>query len=287
MKYKNVLKAAAIVSAGLIAMTGCTAAGGGNGDSGGGSANQIRIGVLADAAPFSSENMGSREYEGFEIDLARALVADALGDDVEIVFEPVTKATRIPMIQGNEVDLLLATLSITPEREEAVSFSVPYYSSPNGIMVKEDSSIKTVEDTKGARLCVPQGSAVWDSYRGSLEKMPEYEGIADSYTLVELPSPADCLLALRQERDVDVVVNDFSTLSGQIAEVSGVRMLDELVGANDNVFGIAFNKGNDELLGKINKSLCGMFEDGRWAQIYTDALGEAPSSDWAPDCSNQ
>ena len=287
MKFTHGIKIAATTAVAALALSACAT---GAPDSASSAENvsdikTLTVGVLSDAAPFSSENMETREFEGFEIELARALAQDAVGKDVEIVFEPVTKATRIPMVQGNEVDMLLATLSITDERREVLDFSVPYYSSPNGIMVTEDSPITKVSELAGAKLCVPQGSAVWDSFRGSLEKMPEYAKLPDSFDLVELPSPADCLLALRQGRGVDVVVNDASTLTGQIAEVGGVRMLDELIGADDNVFGIAFNQQNTALREAIDTSLCGMFADGRWAEIYEQTLNEQPREGWAPDCS--
>lgn len=279
--------AVAAAAALALALAGCT------GDDGGGADNlfdqirergEIKIGVLADAPPFSAENPQSREFEGFEIALAQALVNEAFDGEVEINFEGVTKATRVPMVQSGELDTLLATLSITDDRKEVVDFSTPYYASPNAIMVTEDSPIREVADIEGLNVCVPQGSAAWDGFRGVLETIEEYAHIPATLQLVELPSPADCLLALRQDRDVDFVVNDHATLSGQIAEVDGVRILDETLGAELNVFGIAFAKGDDSLRNAFEDALCTLFGNGTWTELHKTWLLSDPIDGWPPSC---
>lgn len=64
---------------------------------------------------------------GLEIDIARELATAVLGDPNAIELRPVTNQERLATILSDEVDLLIAGLTMTPARMRVVSFSVPYY----------------------------------------------------------------------------------------------------------------------------------------------------------------
>lgn len=83
---------------------------------------KLTIGVLVDFPPFGFMN-DKQEPDGFDIDLAK-LMAKYMGVKAEIV--PVSDANRIPFLQSKKVDLLVASLGITPERARQVMFTDPY-----------------------------------------------------------------------------------------------------------------------------------------------------------------
>ena len=72
----------------------------------------LRVGVKQDVPNFGYRNPDTNEFEGMEIDIARA-IADELG--VEIEFTPVTAQTRGPLLDNGQVDIVIATFTITEE----------------------------------------------------------------------------------------------------------------------------------------------------------------------------
>lgn len=94
----------------------------------------LRVGISADLPPLSMKG-NSGEYIGFEVDLATAL-AEGMGLDAQFVQKPF--AELIPALQGGEVDIVLAGLTITPERNAKVAFAGPYFISGTSIVAKAD-----------------------------------------------------------------------------------------------------------------------------------------------------
>ena len=81
----------------------------------------ITVGMLVDFPPFGVMNAENKP-DGYDADVAKLLAKD-LG--VELVILPVTGPNRIPYLLSGQVDALVASLGITPERAERVAFSDP------------------------------------------------------------------------------------------------------------------------------------------------------------------
>src|SRR5699024_11487557 len=84
-------------------------------------------GVRADTRLFGLTNVKTGKIEGFEIDLAHALTKQMLGKDATASFVTTTANTRIPLLKNGNIDAVLATMTITPERAKQVDFSKPYF----------------------------------------------------------------------------------------------------------------------------------------------------------------
>uniref|UniRef100_UPI00397F1E0A transporter substrate-binding domain-containing protein n=1 Tax=Salmonella sp. s58760 TaxID=3159708 RepID=UPI00397F1E0A len=108
-----------------------------------------------DVPNFGYKNPDTGEFEGLEIDIARK-IADELG--VEIEFTPVTAQTRGPLLDNGQVDMVIATFTITEERKLLYNFTTPYYTDAVGLLVNKDSGIKTFTDLDGKTIGVAQGS---------------------------------------------------------------------------------------------------------------------------------
>ena len=120
----------------------------------------IRIGVRDNYKGFGfaskDADNSQGEYEGFEIELAR-LIGKALG--VKVVFETVTGADRIQKLLDAKVDIILATMAHTAQREKVIHFVRPqYYSSPTAVVASKQTKIHSLEDLKNVPICVPLGS---------------------------------------------------------------------------------------------------------------------------------
>ena len=111
-------------------------------------------GIKTDYPPFGYiDEKGNNA--GFDIEIAK-YIANELGVGLEL--RTVTSGNRIPMLQSNTVDLLLASITITRERWSAVDFSVPYIVIGTKFLVKKGSGIKGYPDLAGKTVAYTQGT---------------------------------------------------------------------------------------------------------------------------------
>ena len=95
----------------------------------------LRIGVKADQPGLGQRLPGGR-FAGFDVDVARYVAARLGVRPDHITFVPVTSATREAVLEDGSVDMVIATYSITPERETKVTFGGPYYVAHQDTMVR-------------------------------------------------------------------------------------------------------------------------------------------------------
>jgi polar amino acid transport system substrate-binding protein len=115
---------------------------------------KLTIGVFADAPPYGVMN-SSGEYQGFDIDKARAL-ADSLGADVQFV--STINASRIPMLETGKADVIIAALTNLDERAQVVALTRPYASEGQLVVVPADSPIQGYDDLAGRTVAATRGS---------------------------------------------------------------------------------------------------------------------------------
>ena len=113
----------------------------------------INIGVV-DLPPYGLLN-DKQEPDGYDIEVAR-LIGTYMGVKVNLV--SLTPQNRIPFLLTNKVDLLVATLGITPERAKQVIFSIPYSAIENVVFARKDRTIAVLDDLRSLRVGVPRGS---------------------------------------------------------------------------------------------------------------------------------
>lgn len=116
----------------------------------------LKVGVKNAVVGFSFQDPLTGEYTGLEDSIAQ-LIADDLGVDVE--FTTVTAATRSELIDSGDLDVVLATFTITDERKQHWDFSTPYFTDHVAVLVEESSGIKSIADLKGKTVGVSSGSS--------------------------------------------------------------------------------------------------------------------------------
>jgi len=113
------------------------------------------VGTKADYKPFGFRDT-SGAIVGFEPDLARD-VAGRLG--VRLELEPVVSSNRMQFLQQGKIDLMLATMNVTPERRQTVGIIDPsYYASGVNVLAIKRASLKTWEALKNQKICAIQGA---------------------------------------------------------------------------------------------------------------------------------
>jgi len=219
-------------------------------------AGKLRVGVKADVPNFGLLDAATNKYEGMEIDLAYAL-AERIGltkDDVK--FEAVTAKTRGPLLDNGQLDVVIATFTIKPERLEQWNFSQPYYQDEVGLLVKKDSGISGLAGLDGKVVGVAQGATSRDAVQAEADKA----GIKVSF--LEFATYPEINAALESGR-VDAFSVDKSILSGYVTDDS-VILPD---GFSPQDYGAAMKKGADDLTDFFNEMLDEMESNGEMAAL--------------------
>lgn len=113
----------------------------------------IRIGVSKYMPPFSQLN-DNGSFSGFEIDLAKRIAGDILGDGGKVEFIAVEQADRLDVVRQNKVDLLIAAYTRNDERAGLVEFSIPYFSISLATVSKKSANIKNIASMINKKVLV-------------------------------------------------------------------------------------------------------------------------------------
>lgn len=114
----------------------------------------VRIGVSLGGEPVGFRN-ASNEPVGYDVDVARALAAK-LG--VPVRFSDVSSDARISMLRSGQLDLVVANVSITPQRARVVDFSIPYNAAGLRVIAQKSAKVRTLSDLNGKRVVVGRGT---------------------------------------------------------------------------------------------------------------------------------
>ena len=99
-----------------------------------------------------------KAVEGFDPEMGKIMAASLGIDADDITWKETISDNREPFLQEGEVDLVIASYSITDERREVVGQAGPYYVTGQQFLVGADSDISTLEDVKGTEVCSVTGS---------------------------------------------------------------------------------------------------------------------------------
>ena len=127
----------------------------------------LKVGVKTDTPPFGYLDKNGKNI-GFDIDLAKLIAKRILGDENKIVFVPVNTTNRIMKLSSGEVDMIAATMSITPQRQIILDFSIPYHTAGQAIMVKSNSKIVSLSDLENKKAIIVFGSTVEQGLRSNI-----------------------------------------------------------------------------------------------------------------------
>nr|WP_315393060.1 transporter substrate-binding domain-containing protein [uncultured Duganella sp.] len=212
----------------------------------------VRIGVSLGGEPVGFRN-GKNEPVGYDVDVA-TLLAAKLG--VPARFSDVSSDARISMLMSKQLDLVVANVSITPQRARVVDFSRPYNLAGLRVIVNKSAGIKTLADLKGKRVVVGRGTTA-DAFLK--QSAPQAVFV---YTDNFAP---DGVLLLKQNR-VEAGIEDSSLLDYLASQNNQLETLPGLYG--NTPIGIAMAKGDPELLKFVNGFVADYVKSGAYAVNY-------------------
>ena len=117
-------------------------------------AKKIRIAIDLGTPPYGMTD-GKMNATGSDVETARLLAKD-LGVELEIV--QTTGPNRIPFLQTGKADIVVSSLSVTPEREKVIDFSVPYAQILSVVVGPKAEAIKSFDDLAGKRIATTRGT---------------------------------------------------------------------------------------------------------------------------------
>ena len=188
---------------------------------------------------------------GIDAEIAQA-IADKLGLKLEI--QDMEFNSIITAVQSGKADLGLAGMTVTDERKQSVDFSDSYATGIQSVIVKDGSSIKSIDDLKGKKIGV-QLATTGDIYAKDdfgEENVEEYN------------KGADAVMALTSGK-IDAVIIDNQPAKSFVETTDGLQILDTDYVQED--YAAAIQKGNTDLLNAVNGALKELKEDGTIQKI--------------------
>lgn len=234
-------------------------------------AGVLRVGGTRTSFLFSQLDETDNSLRGFDAGLYQLLARYIFGDETKFELTQVDSSTRESVLQSDQVDAVFATYSITPSRQEVISFAGPYYTSRQAVLVKAgNTEITGVDSLAGKNVATQSGSTGPDI-------LAEF---APDAIVQEFENDTEARTALEQGR-VDAYVTDYTLLLNAIVKNPGVyEIAGETFGPEDN-YGIGLPLDSDGVA-FVNQFLQEIEANGTWEQLWKISLGDRTGIDTAP-----
>ncbi len=211
----------------------------------------LNVGVKADVPKFGLKDPKTGQIDGMEIDLAKAIAKKILGDETKVNLSPVTAKTRGPLLDNGELDLVIATFTITDERKLSYNFSDPYFTDGVALMVKKDKGYNSLKDLDGKKIGVAQSA----TSKKAIEDAAAQLGIKVSF--LEFGTYPEIKTALDSGR-VDCFSVDGAILNGYLDDTT-IILADRY---SPQSYGVASKKSNTALAELVNQTVNDMKTSG-------------------------
>jgi polar amino acid transport system substrate-binding protein len=252
---------ALITALALLLGTFALAACGDDDEGGGGGGGGQDLGLIKDGqlmagidTPFPPFEKGHPpNVTGYDIDVIDA-IADELG--VEVVQQEVSFDTIFRDVAQGKFDVAVAASTITPEREQTVDFSDPYYLADQSLLVTEDETdIGSAKDL-GGKIVGAQDGTTGETYANDETDASEVRGY---------PGGTDAINALRAGQ-IDAVIVDSPVAEDAVQSQAGLKIPEKIV--TRELYGFSFAPDNDALREAVNEALATIKKNGTLADLY-------------------
>lgn len=235
-------------------------------------AGVLKVGGTRTSFLFSQLDETDDGLRGFDAGLYQLLARYILGDETKFELTQVDSSTRESVLQSGQVDAVFATYSITPSRQEVISFAGPYYTSKQAVLVKAgNTEINGIDSLAGKTVATQSGSTGPDI-------LAEY---APEAVVQEFANDIEARTALEQGR-VDAYVTDYTLLLNAIVKNPGTyEIAGDVFGPEDN-YGIGLPLDSDGVE-FVNDFLQKTEDNGTWEQLWKISLGDRTGIENAPE----
>jgi glutamate transport system substrate-binding protein len=227
-------------------------------------AGKIVIGVKIDQPGIGFQQAGDDTPTGFDIEIGRILAAGLGIEDTGIEWKETISDNREPFLESGEVDIVVASYSMTEDRQKIVGQAGPYYVTGQQLLVREEDKEKITgpEDLKGVKVCSVEGSTSLATAEDKYGAKPTPQG-----------TYSECVSAL-ENGTTDVLTTDGAILLGYEAQKPDEL---EVVGEpfSEERYGVGYQKGDTEFCEFITSTIQEAMDDGTWAEAFEATLGKS------------
>ncbi|MDR0578912.1 MAG: transporter substrate-binding domain-containing protein [Candidatus Accumulibacter sp.] len=217
---------------------------------------RLIAGVKEDVQGFAKLNASTGEYEGIETELAKLIAGAIFGDPAKIEFVPVTDKKRSTYLDNGDVDIIIATYTITDERKKQWNFSQSYYTDAVGLLARKDSGLKSIDDFDGKNIGVSINTTTQAAIVAALDEKGKSAGFTQFATYADM---RNALLGGK----IDACSSDRSILRSYLTEE--IVLLDDRFAPQD--YGIASRLEDKALAAYIDNLLSTWKSDGTLGKL--------------------
>ncbi|MFW8636275.1 transporter substrate-binding domain-containing protein [Cribrihabitans pelagius] len=217
-------------------------------------AEQVKIGIAAEPYPPFASPDSAGNWTGWEIEVIGAVCAAAA---LDCVITPVAWDGIIPSLTGQQIDAIMASMSITEERMKTIDFSEPYYNTPAVIVADKSLEIVPTPASLAGRIVGIQAATIHQAYAQEYFKDAELrvyqtqdEANQDLFAGRIDATQADSIAM------ADFVASD----AGGCCEIKGAVADDPAILGRG--VGAGVRKGDDALREALNKGIAAILADG-------------------------
>lgn len=227
--------------------------------------NTITIGYRESSVPFSYLNADGKPV-GYAFEVCR-VVGEAVKTELnlpnlEVRYQAVTSANRVPLIQNGTVDIECGSTTNSLVRQREAAFGLNYFGIQVSAAVKKSSGIKTMKDLDGRNVAVTSGTTSVALLRDFMKK----EGV--KMRLLMTKDFAEAMQLVVNGR-ADAFVIDDVLLAGQISNTDNpadYMILDASLSREP--YAAMFRKDDPAFKALVDRTIAGMFSSGRMAELY-------------------
>ncbi|MDB5829592.1 MAG: amino acid transporter [Variovorax sp.] len=216
-------------------------------------AKKIRIAIDLAVPPYGMKD-DKLNSTGSDVETAQLLAKD-LGLELEIV--PTTGANRIPFLQTDKADIVISSLSMTPEREKVIDFSIPYAGIAAVVGAPKSMVIKSAADLSGKKIIATRSTTNDQEITKILPK---------DATIVRFDDDATSITAIVSNQ-ADIFATAPSLLKS-INEKSPGKQMEVKFVMKVNMLAVGFRKGETKLKDKVDAWVRTNLKNGKLNAIY-------------------
>ena len=217
------------------------------------SQDKIIFGVKNDSRPFGFEE--NWELKGIDIDIAKYITKSILGDENKAEYKIVDSANRLLTLSSGGVDMVIASMSVTPQRKQIINFSMPYYVAGQTVLVRNESDIKSITDLRNRKIVVVFGTTA----EKSLKK------VAPGAIIVGTKSYITAFEMLKSKQVEGMAADD--TILSEFAKQGKYRLLSQRYTKEPYAIGFRKSELSESLELKVDSILKEMINTGKLKSI--------------------
>ncbi|EDZ47982.1 polar amino acid uptake family ABC transporter, periplasmic substrate-binding protein [Rhodobacterales bacterium Y4I] len=222
-------------------------------------AEQVKIGIAAEPYPPFASLDSSGNWVGWEVEVIGAVCAAA---ELDCVITPVAWDGIIPSLTGQQIDAIMASMSITEERQKTIDFSDPYYNTPAVIVADKSMDIAPTPDSLAGKILGIQASTTHQAYAQA-----HFTGAELKVYQTQDEANQDLVAGRIDATQADsIAMADFvNSDTGSCCEIKGAVADDPaILGLG---VGAGVRKGDDALREALNKGIAAILADGAHEKI--------------------